>query len=716
MSPSPLQLSEADACVDAAIAAVGKTIVLALPLGLGKPNQLVNAFYRRAVSDSSISLHIMTALSLTVPKAGSDLEARFLNPFVERVFGDYCELDYVAAMRSDSLPANIRVSEFYFKAGSMKGIACAQQDYISTNYTYVARDLCERGVNVLLQLVAEDDKSGQLSLSCNTDVSLDMIALLQERGQAFFAAAQVHPELPFMGNRAAVSPALFDAVVRNDAYNTRLFSTPNMAVTLADHAIGFHASTLIKDGGTLQIGIGSLGDAIVSSCLMRQQNNADYRAVAQALRQGEVSQRCGGLERFEHGLYGCSEMFVNGFLHLIKAGIIRRAVFDDIRIQRLLDDGRLHEQIDDNSLRALCDAGVVPAQLDQESFEILQQLGVLHASCRFSDGAIEISGERLEANLDDERDYAEICRLALGDKLRGGIFMHGGFYLGPQDFYQALRELPEDIRARIGMDSVRRINRMSDEPLQKLQRRHARFINSAMMVTLSGAVVSDALENGQVVSGVGGQYNFVAQAHELDDARSIIMLRATRSSGDEVYSNIVTHYGHTTVPRHMRDIVVTEYGIADLRARTDAEVIAALLNIADSRFQPVLLAQAKANGKIAQDYEIPEQYRDNLPEKLREAFKPWQAAGYFESFPLGCDFSNDELALAKSLRELKEVMDHPAELAAATVKALLHDSDDPRAQQYLERVNLAHPKTAKEVLAQHLLLWQLEEQGFLRPI
>ena len=58
---------------------------------------------------------------------------------------------------------------------------------------------------------------------------------------------------------------------------------------------------------------------------------------------------------------------------------------------------------------------------------------------------------------------------------------------------------------RIFMDSVRRINRIDDPELRSLQRVHARFINTAMMVTLGGSVVSDGLENGQVVSGVGGR-------------------------------------------------------------------------------------------------------------------------------------------------------------------------------------------------------------------
>ena len=44
------------------------------------------------------------------------------------------------------------------------------------------------------------------------------------------------------------------------------------------------------------------------------------------------------------------------------------------------------------------------------------------------------------------------------------------------------------------------------------------------MATALGAAVSDALGDGRVVSGVGGQFDFVAMAGELDDARSILML------------------------------------------------------------------------------------------------------------------------------------------------------------------------------------------------
>ena len=58
-------------------------------LALGKPNPLVNEFYRRAVRDPKIELRIFTALSLRKPSANNELERRFLEPFVARVFGNY---------------------------------------------------------------------------------------------------------------------------------------------------------------------------------------------------------------------------------------------------------------------------------------------------------------------------------------------------------------------------------------------------------------------------------------------------------------------------------------------------------------------------------------------------------------------------------------------------------------------------------------------------
>lgn len=148
------------------------------------------------------------------------------------------------------------------------------------------------------------------------------------------------------------------------------------------------------------------------------------------------------------------------------------------------------------------------------------------------------------------------------------MWLHGGFFLGPLAFYRRLREMSLEERAGIGMTGIGFVNNLyRQEELKRLQRRDARFINSAFTVTLLGAGVADQLEDGRVLSGVGGQYNFVAQAHELEGARSILMLRSWRESGGEVSSNIVWQYAHTTIPRHLRDMVVTEYGSPTCAAR-----------------------------------------------------------------------------------------------------------------------------------------------------
>ena len=91
--------------------------------------------------------------------------------------------------------------------------------------------------------------------------------------------AQVHNELPFMYNRAIIDPGFFDIILENDTYNTQLFAPPNMSVPNPDYVAALYASSLIKDNGTLQIGIGSLGDAIVYACKLRHEQPECYQAI-----------------------------------------------------------------------------------------------------------------------------------------------------------------------------------------------------------------------------------------------------------------------------------------------------------------------------------------------------------------------------------------------------------------------------------------------------
>jgi Thiamine pyrophosphate enzyme, central domain len=145
---------DADRLADAIIQTVGKKIVLALPLGLGKANHIANALFARASADASIRLDIFTALTLEKPRARNEIERRFLAPLAERLFDGYPSLDYAAAIRTGTLPTNIQVNEFFFQAGQWLGVPGAQQSYISANYTHALRYVLDRGVNVVAQLVA----------------------------------------------------------------------------------------------------------------------------------------------------------------------------------------------------------------------------------------------------------------------------------------------------------------------------------------------------------------------------------------------------------------------------------------------------------------------------------------------------------------------------------------------------------------------------------
>jgi acyl-CoA hydrolase len=592
----------ADAVVDAIIARVGKTIVLALPLGLGKANRIANALYARALVDASLSLTIFTALSLEVPRAGSDIERRFLAPVAERIFGGYVALDYARDRRVGALPANVTVHEFFMLAGRWLGVEGAQRDYISANYTHVGRYLLDRGVNVAAQLVAR--RGDRCSLSCNPDLTLD---LLKARGgdDDFVFVGEVNEHLPFMAGDAEIGVDAFAHLLEAREGSFTLFAPPKAPLGLTDHAIGFHVARLIRDGGTLQIGIGSVGDGVSHALCLRQRDNALFRDVVDALTPaGDTAPR--ELAPFDVGLYGCSEMLVDGFLQLMRSGVLKREV--------------------------------------------------------------------------------------------DGVALHAAFFLGPRDFYAALRDMSDAERARIGMTAVSFVNDLSgDAAGKRAARAHGRFVNNTMMATALGAAISDALEDGRIVSGVGGQYNFVAQALALDDARSILTLGATRETPGGVASNIVWSYGHTTIPRHLRDIFVTEYGVADLRGKTDAECVAAMLAIADSRFQGELLRRARSVGKIAPTYEIPAAFRDNTPERIERALKPAQERGLLPMFPFGTDFTPVEQRLIPALQRLKAASASPLALARLAWRGS-RTARTADSEACLDRMGLAKPNGLRERL------------------
>ncbi|MGJ8685860.1 MAG: acetyl-CoA hydrolase/transferase C-terminal domain-containing protein [Spongiibacteraceae bacterium] len=723
MARDAVRHSQVEETVDYILNYIGKDIRVGLPLGLGKPIQLMNALYARAVADSTIQLTILSALTLEKPVEREPLRKAFTDPIFARIYGNCPDVDYALAVTKGTLPENIRVKEFFFKPASRVRNSRAQLDYISSNYTHAARDVHANGCNVAMQLVSSrDTDSGDtmLSMSCNPDTSPELARLLdasREKGEKNLTIAVVNNRLPYMYNDAEVEPSSYDIVLDDLEHHTNLFSTPKLLpLATADYMIGLNASALVPDGGTLQIGIGALGDAIVYGLKLRHETNERYQSLLKntgiADNSAKIIADIGGSEVFKAGLYGATEMFVEGFMALYKAGILRREVFDFWALQQLINDGAL----DPNNItpKVLEDMEALGVRVIRGSdFAVLQYHGFFNEDTRYDEGYIVAAdGRRTIANIAEPVSRELIAEQCLGKSLRNGTVLHGGFFLGSNDFYSALTELPEADNRKICMTGVEKINQLDLNPrLYKAQRKDARFINTGIVVTMTGAVVSDTLDDNQVLSGVGGQYNFVAMAHQLLTGRSVLMVRAVREKAGQPISNILWTYGNCTIPRHLRDIVITEYGIAVLRSKTDAEVMKALLNICDSRFQQSLLQTAKAAGKIEASYEIPEQYRRNTPDQLEQHLAESRGEGLFGPFPFGTDFTADELQLAKALKGLaarKDDSKFKTLSAAWRVKSIPES-----ARPWLERMQLTEPKNFQEKIIQKLFVAELLDKGVI---
>jgi len=119
-------------------------------------------------------------------------------------------------------------------------------------------------------------------------------------------------------------------------------------------------------------------------------------------------------------------------------------------------------------------------------------------------------------------------------------------------------------------------------------------INGALSVDLMGQTVADSIDGVQH-SGIGGHEDFLAGAGLVAEGRSLLCLPSTVSIGGEVHSRLVASLGDralVTSPRHQVDVIVTEFGFAELAGRTVGERARALVEIAHPDFRDELAAAA----------------------------------------------------------------------------------------------------------------------------
>jgi hypothetical protein len=239
--------------------------------------------------------------------------------------------------------------------------------------------------------------------------------------------------------------------------------------------------------------------------------------------------------------------------------------------------------------------------------------------------------------------------------------LHGAFFLGPKSFYRALREMPAEQLARIQMMPVSFTNQLyGDEEAKRRARVDARFVNTAMMATLMGGAISDGLENGQVVSGVGGQYNFVAQAFALQArGRSSRWKRRGRRAQDAFQHPLeLRPPDHPAASARRVRHRIRRRRCQGKIGRRDHRGDAA---VTDSRFQDELAKTPRMPARAAEELKFRAPSRE-LSERIAQALKPAREAGLSAVIPVRHRLYWKSSTADPSLQLLREAQRTPLRL------------------------------------------------------
>ena len=118
-------------------------------------------------------------------------------------------------------------------------------------------------------------------------------------------------------------------------------------------------------------------------------------------------------------------------------------------------------------------------------------------------------------------------------------------------------------------------------------------VNTALQVNLFGEVNATMGPDGRM-SSPGGQVEFMTGASRSPGGKAIIAIRSTAKDGQLSSITLDLYPGPITTPHEAVSHVVTEYGIAELRGKSETQRAVALISIAHPKFRQQLIDQAIA--------------------------------------------------------------------------------------------------------------------------
>jgi acyl-CoA hydrolase len=157
---------------------------------------------------------------------------------------------------------------------------------------------------------------------------------------------------------------------------------------------------------------------------------------------------------------------------------------------------------------------------------------------------------------------------------------------GTQELYEWLHENPDV--AFMPVDIV-------NSPELIGRNRHMVTINGALSIDIHGQAVADTI-GGTQFSGIGGHEDFVAGPALALESQSLLCMNATYTVDGQRHSRIVPWFdvgAVITTPRHQVDVIITEYGAAELQGKTVHQRGEALAAIAHPDYRDELLAAAE---------------------------------------------------------------------------------------------------------------------------
>ncbi len=355
----------------------------------------------------------------------------------------YCEPEYAGHFRHNAL---------FVGTGSRAAVARGQADFTPCFFYQIPIMLREGvyPVDVACIQVAPPDADGNMSFGVSVDYTM------QAAESAKYVVAEVNPRMPrTLGSSMHVSKV--DAIVEVER---ALPEIPLPKIGPVEEKIGEHIASLVPDGGTLQLGIGAIPDAVLKFLG----------------------------DKKDLGIH--TEMFSDGVLDLYEQGVITNA----------------------------------------------------------------------RKTLHPHQFVAT-------------------FLIGTQRLYDFVDQNPAVLMRPVDYTNHPAIACREDRLIS---------INSAIQVDLRGQVCADMI-GGKQYSAVGGQVDFVRAASMSAGGKSILAFPST--TRDKSISRIVAQLDEgacVTTSRYDVQYVVTEYGIADLRCRTNRQRREALLAIAHPKFRQAL--------------------------------------------------------------------------------------------------------------------------------